>query len=69
VAIRGTPDLLICCKGVFVSCELKADAKSKIAALQLHVKDQIEKAKGRAWVVYPENFEEFKAFMTELSCG
>lgn len=57
VAVRGTPDVLLCIAGVFVALELKRDAKAPITALQKLKLERIAGAGGVARVVYPENWE------------
>lgn len=54
--IFGTPDVLGCVNGFFVSLEFKKDEKSKPTKLQEYKKNKILKAKGRAYIIYPENF-------------
>ena len=57
VSIRGTPDLLICYRGMFVAWELKTD--SGVAdALQEYKLGKIEKAGGIARIVRPSNLEQ-----------
>ena len=56
VAVRGIPDLLICCRGIFYALELKKDEASKATPLQLHTLEQIELAGGISGVVSPENW-------------
>lgn len=55
----GTPDLIICCNGYFLGVEVKAE-KGRASALQLYHIEQIHKAGGKARVLYPKDFEEFK---------
>jgi hypothetical protein len=57
VAIRGTPDLLICIRGKFVGLELKKKG-GVVAPLQQYKLDQINKAKGYGAVVTPQNWPE-----------
>lgn len=56
---EGIPDLLICCNGYFLGVELKRDT-GKPSELQLWNIDQIRKANGIAFVLYPSAFDEFK---------
>jgi hypothetical protein len=56
VAIRGTPDMLLCIAGHFVALEFKKDERSKPTALQRHALEKVEKAGGSAFVVCPENW-------------
>lgn len=55
VAIRGTPDLLLCVNGDFVAIELKKSQKAATSKLQLWNIDRIKGAKGMAFIVSPEN--------------
>ena len=56
VARRGIPDRIICCNGNFVAWELKVE--SPLSALQKHNLELIDKAKGVARVVTPDNLQE-----------
>lgn len=56
----GTPDLIICCNGRFVGIELKAP-NGKPSPLQEYHIEEIRKAGGLAAVLYPKDFETFKA--------
>ena len=55
VAIRGTPDLLICYRGRFVAWELKV-GKNQATGLQAFNLERIQDAGGVARVVTPETF-------------
>ena len=55
-AVRGTPDLLICCKGRFVAWELKTGTST--TKLQEYNLDLINKAGGIARVITPDNLEK-----------
>lgn len=57
VALRGTPDVLVCMNSHFVALELKKDAKAKIDDLQIHKLGLIADAGGSALIVFPENWE------------
>ena len=57
VAIRGTPDLLVCLNGFFVALELKASQKAKVSQLQDYALRKIINAGGIAFIVYPANWE------------
>lgn len=61
----GIPDLLVCCNGHFLGVELKAPT-GKPSDLQLWNIEQIKKAGGIAMVLYPKDFEEFKALIYSL---
>lgn len=56
VSIRGTPDLLICARGIFIARELKASEKDSATELQTHTLAQIAEAGGNAAVVSPESW-------------
>lgn len=57
---KGIPDLLICCAGFFLGIELKSE-KGKPSELQLWNIEKIKQAGGYAQVLYPDQFEDFKA--------
>ena len=54
VALRGTPDILLCLKGHFVAIELKTE-DGELDALQTYNIEQIVKAGGSAYVMTPDN--------------
>jgi hypothetical protein len=57
VAIRGTPDILICYNGKFFAWELKV-SKNKASGLQNYEIYKIKRAGGIARVVTPATLEE-----------
>ena len=62
LAERGTLDIVVCLRGKYVAIECKrskADASptKKGNALQIYKANQIKKAKGKAYIVYPENWD------------
>lgn len=61
----GVPDLLVCCNGRFVGVELKAP-KGKPSELQLWNLLQIERSGGYGWLLYPDDFENFKNWIVSL---
>ena len=65
---EGVPDLLVCCKGLFLGIELKA-ANGKPSALQLWNIEQIRASGGVAMVLYPDQFENFKHMIMLLLSG
>lgn len=65
---EGIPDLLVCCAGLFVGVELKAE-KGKPSALQIWNIEQIRASGGIALVLYPDQFDEFKHIITLLMTG
>lgn len=65
---EGVPDLLICCTGLFIGVELKAE-NGKPSKLQLKNIDQIRNACGIALVLYPDQFDQFKRMIELLQSG
>ena len=61
----GVPDLLVCCNGHFVGIEVKAE-KGKPSELQIYNLRQIDESGGYAILLYPKDFEKFKAFIEHL---
>ena len=64
----GVPDLLVCCNGYFVGVELKA-THGKPSELQIWNIEKIIYAGGFAFLLYPNNFEDFKRFIVNLKNG
>ena len=64
----GIPDLLVCIQGSFMAIELKAE-NGKPTELQLWNIEQIKKAGGYAFVLYPHQFEEFKKLIRSIKKG
>jgi hypothetical protein len=67
VAKIGTPDLLICIGGIFVSIELKSSAKGKVSPLQEHNLNLIAEAGGITIIAYPENEDKVMDYLTKLA--
>lgn len=67
LSIRGTPDFLICCSGVFIALELKASKQSRLSKLQAYNLKRINDSRGLACTVYPENFEKIYKLISEIS--
>lgn len=65
---EGVPDLLVCCSGLFLGVELKA-ANGHPSELQLWNVEQIRKAHGIAIVLYPDQFDDFKIMIRQLTSG
>ncbi len=65
---EGIPDLLVCCGGLFLGIELKAE-KGKPSALQLWNIEQIRSSGGVALVLYPDQFDQFKHMINLLLSG
>ena len=64
----GTPDIIACVNGNFVAVEVKAE-KGKPSELQLHHIEQIRKAGGVGYILYPKDFYRFKLDMYRLKGG
>lgn len=62
----GIPDILVCCNGYFVGVEVKAP-NGKPSELQLWNLKKIEESGGYAVLLYPEDFEIFKKFISYLN--
>lgn len=62
---EGIPDILACVNGYFVGIEVKAQ-NGRPSALQVHHCEQIRKAGGFAFVVYPTGWEQLKKFISDL---
>lgn len=65
---KGVPDVLACVGGYFVGIEVKAQ-NGHPSELQIHNIEQIRKAGGFAFVLYPSGYEEFKKFIEQLKLG
>ena len=61
----GVPDIICCLDGHFVAIEVKA-ANGRPSELQLHTINEIRKAGGFAFVLYPSGWEKFKQFIYQL---
>ena len=62
---EGIPDLLICYKGYFIAVEVKA-SHGYPSDLQLYHLRKIKEAGGKAFLLYPHDFEEFKKHIESL---
>lgn len=67
VAIRGTPDIIACIKGVFVAIELKASDDAPISLLQEFNIAAINRAGGVGLVVTPETWHTDRQMLISLS--
>lgn len=56
VAVRGTPDLLLCINGKFFALEAKKDDLEKPDPLQNYNIEKIKAAGGKAFVVTPSTW-------------
>jgi hypothetical protein len=64
----GIPDILCCIKGKFIALELKAE-NGKASALQKYNIDKINKCGGLGYILYPDQFEQFKKEMEQWVKG
>lgn len=62
---KGIPDLLCCVNGYFLAIEVKAE-NGKATDLQKWNIEKIKQAGGRALILKPSQFEEFKKLIAEL---
>lgn len=62
---NGTPDILACVNGYFLAIEVKAP-EGKPSELQLVKIDDIRKAGGLAYVVYPSGWFKLKEIIDGL---
>ena len=61
----GVPDIIACVNGHFVAVEVKAE-NGKPSEIQLYHLDEIRKAGGCSFLLYPKDFENFKNFLENL---
>lgn len=61
----GKPDLLVVVKGRALEFEIKCET-GRPSELQIYIISQINKSGGFATLVYPKDFEKFKAYIMEL---
>ena len=64
----GVPDILICCRGYFIGCELKS-ADGEPTTLQLYNLQKIKQSGGWGLVLYPDDFDSFKTAIDYLLDG
>ncbi len=69
VAIIGTPDFLVCCRGKFVALELKKSIKDKPTKLQQYQLNRVREAHGVSIVACPENWDGVKTLLQHLDQG
>lgn len=62
---EGIPDILACVNGYFVGIEVKAQ-NGRPSPLQMYHCEQIRKAGGFAFIVYPTGWEQLKKFISDL---
>ena len=61
----GVPDILACVNGYFIGIEVKAQ-NGRPSELQLWNVSKIKESEGFAVVLYPNQFEDFKALVHKL---
>lgn len=61
----GKPDLLIVVKGRAIEAEIKCET-GRPSELQIYILSQINKSGGFGTLVYPKDFDKFKAHIMEL---
>lgn len=58
----GIPDILACCRGIFIAIECKA-GDNKPTALQERELGRIQNAGGVAWVINEETLHQLKHYL------
>jgi hypothetical protein len=71
ISLRGIPDVIICLNGIFVVLELKKDEKeaklvNRTTALQKHNLSLIKRCRGKAFLVWPENWKKVFKKIAEM---
>lgn len=66
--IKGDPDLMVCMRGFFIGLELKSE-EGEPSKLQEYKLEKIRKAQGRAYTVFPNNWDEIFIELTKLAKG
>lgn len=61
----GVPDLIICANGRFVAVELKSE-EGIVSELQVAHMNHIFEAGGSCFILRPSDFENFKAYITDV---
>ena len=61
----GVPDLLVCYKGKFIGIEVKSET-GRASELQLRTIDDIKKAGGIAFVLFPKDYDKFVEWFESL---
>lgn len=64
----GVPDILACINSYFVGIEVKAE-NGHPSELQLYNVEQIRKAGGFAFIVYPSGYKQLCKFIVNLKFG
>jgi Holliday junction resolvase len=70
-SIRAIPDIIVCVNGFFLTIEIKrsryeAMKKKGRVVQQKYEATKIKRAKGHAWICYPENYEDFNKWFIEF---
>lgn len=60
----GIPDVLVCCKGWFMGVETKGP-NGKPSDLQIYNLREIDRAGGRAILLYPKDYDLFKRLVQD----
>ncbi len=66
--IQGDPDLILCIRSLFVALELKSE-KGEASALQKYKLEEIRKAEGYGFVVFPKNWGGVYKILKSLARG
>jgi hypothetical protein len=61
-AIVGSPDVLGCINGIFIAIEFKSE-KGILSKLQVKKLQDIERAGGKSFVIYPDNYLEIVSML------
>lgn len=61
-------DLFMCINGLFIALELKDIGKNP-TPLQEYKLNEVKKAKGMAFVVDPESWDEIYEILKEIACS
>lgn len=64
----GIPDIIGCVEGFFLGIEIKA-SNGKPSPLQVHNLRKIDESGGAGILLYPDEFELFKKFVSCLKAG
>lgn len=67
-SLRGTPDFLLCVRGLFIALELKKSRKDKADPLQEHTLSKINASMGFGFVVSPETWPQIHDWLENLAC-
>lgn len=67
VSVRGTPDILMCLNGFFVSLELKRSKRARVTQLQVWSITQDLLCGGYSNILCPENLDEVLADLNRIA--